>query len=149
MGGAFGAKKIIEVLKTGEDGGGIKSFNSKYFWMVAQDRFQIVTACSFRNVEDDFVWAFAGVYGPNLDNVKSLLLEELVGLISWWDLPRFTGSDFNVTHFPSKRTGGACLSPAMTKFLDFISEQGLMDLPLAGGHLHGPTLRLGLGLITS
>jgi hypothetical protein len=32
-----------------------------------------VVACSFRNVEDAFVWAFAGVYGPNLDNVRRSL----------------------------------------------------------------------------
>jgi hypothetical protein len=25
-----------------------------------------VVACSFRNVEDNFTWAFAGVYGPNI-----------------------------------------------------------------------------------
>jgi hypothetical protein len=78
-----------------------------------------------------------------------LLREEFAGLISWWDLSWCTGGDFNATHFPNERTGAACLSPTMTKFSDFISEQGLMDLTHAGGHLHGPTLRLGLGLITS
>jgi hypothetical protein len=93
----------------------LKAFNSKYFWMVAQDCFQIVTACSFRNVEDDFVWAFTP-YGPNLDNVRSLLREEFAGLISWWDLSWCTGGDFNVTHFPNERTGAACLSPTMTIF---------------------------------
>jgi hypothetical protein len=30
-------------------------------------------ACSFRSVNDDFQWAFAGVYGPNVDNDRSVL----------------------------------------------------------------------------
>jgi hypothetical protein len=29
-----------------------------------------VEACSFKNVDDGFVWAFARVYGPNRDNVR-------------------------------------------------------------------------------
>jgi len=36
----------------------------------------------FRNVEDGFSWAFAGVYGPNLDGARRLLQEELAGLLS-------------------------------------------------------------------
>lgn len=29
--------------------------------------------CSFKNYVDGFVWAFAGVYGPNLDCKRRLL----------------------------------------------------------------------------
>jgi exonuclease III len=43
---------------------------------------EFVTTCYFKNVEDEFVWAFAGVYGPNLDYIRHLLWEELAGLIS-------------------------------------------------------------------
>jgi hypothetical protein len=78
----------------------------------------------------EFAWAFEGVYGPN---IRCLLWKELAGLISWWDVPWCVGGDFNVTHFPSGRAGGVCFNPAMTDFSDFISEQGLMDLPLARG----------------
>jgi hypothetical protein len=46
-----------------------------------------VEACSFKNVDDSFVRAFVGVYGPNKDNVRRHLWEELAGLISSWDLP--------------------------------------------------------------
>lgn len=68
-----------------------------------------------RNVEDDFIWTFARVYSPNLDNVRRFLWEELVGLISWWDLSWCIGGDFNVTHFPNERLGVARLSPAMIR----------------------------------
>jgi hypothetical protein len=77
-----------------------------------------------------FAWAFEGVYGPN---IRCLLWKELAGLISWWDVPWYVGGDFNVTHFPSERAGECVSNPAMTDFSDFISKQGLMDLPLARG----------------
>ena len=32
-----------------------------------------VAACSFKNVDDGLVWAFAGVYGLNRDNLRRLL----------------------------------------------------------------------------
>jgi exonuclease III len=67
-------------------------------------------ACSFRNVEDGFSWAFAGVYGPNLDGDRRLLWEELAGLLSWWNLPWCIGGDFNITRFPSERSGEAVLA---------------------------------------
>jgi hypothetical protein len=92
-----------------------------------------VVAFSFKNVEDVFIWEFAGVYGPNLDIFRRFLWEELAGLISWWDIPWCIGGDLNVTHFPSERSGGVRYNPAMSDFSDFISEQGFMDLPLAGG----------------
>jgi hypothetical protein len=44
---------------------------------------EFVVACSFRSVADDFSWAFAGVYGPNFDSLRSSLWDELAGLSSW------------------------------------------------------------------
>jgi hypothetical protein len=45
---------------------------------------EYVVACSFKNVADDFSWAFAGVYGPHIISSRRLLWEELAGLMSWW-----------------------------------------------------------------
>lgn len=42
-------------------------------------------ACSFRSISDNFEWAFAGVYGPNDDNGRKLLWDELIGIMSWWE----------------------------------------------------------------
>jgi hypothetical protein len=94
---------------------------------------QYVVACSFRNVADDFTWACVVVYGPNIDSRRRSLWEELVVLFCWRDLPWCIGGDFNVSCFPCKRSGEARFRPVMTEFLDFISELGLMDLPLSGG----------------
>jgi len=90
-------------------------------------------ACSFRSVADNFAWAFAGVYGPNLDSLRSSLWDELAGLSSWWELPWCIGGDFNVTRFPAERSRDVRLNAAMMEFSNFIFEQDLMDLPLTGG----------------
>jgi hypothetical protein len=47
-------------------------------------------------------------------------------------LPWCIGGDFNITRFPSERFGDGSVS-AMRDFCDFISKQGLMNFPLAGG----------------
>lgn len=35
---------------------------------------EFIVACSFISVEYNFLWAFVGVFGPNLDNDKSILM---------------------------------------------------------------------------
>lgn len=56
-------------------------------------------ASSFKNVEDGFVWTFAGKYGPNLDSSRRLLWDEIVGFCSWCEVPWCIGGDFNVKLF--------------------------------------------------
>ncbi len=48
---------------------------------------EYVVACSFKNIANDFTWAFVGVYGPNINSRRRSLWEELAGLFSWWDMP--------------------------------------------------------------
>ena len=81
-----------------------------------------VAACCFRNVEDGLVWAFAGVYGPNRDNLRRRLWGELVGILSLWDMPWCIGGDFDVTLYHSERSGGARRRRAVATFADFIEE---------------------------
>jgi len=73
---------------------------------------EFVLAYSFRSIADDFSLAFVGVYGPCNDTIRRSLWVELAGLL-----------------------GGSCLGSPKCRFVgiffDFISEQGLMDLPLA------------------
>ena len=60
-------------------------------------------SCKFTSVLDQFVWAFTGVYGPNLHQDRRFLWEEICGLNSWWSVPWCVDGDFNVVRFPSKR----------------------------------------------
>lgn len=41
---------------------------------------KFIVACSYKNVMDEFQWAFARVYGPNLDRSSGLPWDEFVGL---------------------------------------------------------------------
>jgi hypothetical protein len=87
---------------------------------------------SFRNIADQFVWAFARVYGPNFGIDRRLLWEEFAGILSWWNMPWCIGGDFNAARFPSEGSREGSMS-TMRNFSDFISDQGLIDFPLVGG----------------
>nr|XP_023922896.1 uncharacterized protein LOC112034312 [Quercus suber] len=94
--------------------------------------------------------ALTGVYGTNSAGDRRFLWEELSVLSSWWNVPRFlweelsvlsswwnvpwcVGGNFNVVRFPSERAGATVFTAAMLEFSKFISEQGLIDIPLEGG----------------
>ena len=44
---------------------------------------QYSISCRFRNVQDQFEWAFSTVYGPNADAERFTLWEELARVRSW------------------------------------------------------------------
>ena len=67
----------------------------------AVGRFSV--SCKFKNVEDQFEWAFTSIYGPNSAHDRRLLWEELAGIHSW-SMPWCLGGDFNVVQFPSERS---------------------------------------------
>jgi hypothetical protein len=56
-------------------------------------------------------------------------------------MPWCIGGDFNVTRFPTERSGVACRL-ALSDFSEFLHDQGLLDLPLAGVFLLGLLLRI-------
>lgn len=87
----------------------------------------------FKSVLDQFVWAFSGVYGPNDNSERFLLWEELSGISHLWDIPWCIGGDFNVARYMYERAGVPCSMTTMGEFSNFISELGLLDLPLTGG----------------
>ena len=92
-----------------------------------------LVSCKFKNVGDQFEWAFTGVYGPNLNRKHREMWEELAGLIYWWNLLWCLGGDFNVIRFPSERLRAISYTQSMYEFSDFISLHGLMDIPMEGG----------------
>ncbi|XP_022852740.1 uncharacterized protein LOC111374314 [Olea europaea var. sylvestris] len=82
---------------------------------------------------DGFRWMFTRVYGPNSDDSRVGLWDELTGMRAWWNLPTCIGGDFNVIRFPSERSSGGSLTRAMEEFSDFIRENLLVDLSMIGG----------------
>jgi hypothetical protein len=82
---------------------------------------------------DGFEWVGTGMYGPNRDDVRTDLWDELLGVRLQWSLPWCVFGDFNVVRFPSERRGCTRVSSTMEEFSDFIDGQTLVDLPLKGG----------------
>ncbi|KAL0011411.1 hypothetical protein SO802_006519 [Lithocarpus litseifolius] len=87
----------------------------------------------WQGVEDGFIWACSGVYGPNDNLSRGLMWDELAGVQQYWTAPWCCIGDFNVVRFPSERSGTSRLSPAMEQFSEFIEDLNLIDLPLEGG----------------
>jgi hypothetical protein len=73
------------------------------------------------------------VYGPNDDGEKSVLWDEMAGLMSWWDMLWCFGRDFNVVRFPSERLGVTGFPAAMEEFSEFIFVQRFVVIPLQRG----------------
>ena len=86
-----------------------------------------------QGVGDGFIWACFGVYGPNDNNLRGQMWDELIGIQQLWDVPWCYIEDFNIIRFPSERLGGSHLTPAMENFSEFIKELNLIDLSLKGG----------------
>jgi hypothetical protein len=84
-------------------------------------------ACSFKNVKDNFEWALATDYGPNVDSDIRLLWDKLVGTMSRWNISLSIGGDYqlNINRFQSERFSGVMASPAMLDISKFIFGLGL------------------------
>jgi hypothetical protein len=108
------------VPSLGASGGILLMWDKRVVNRMEVDVGDYVVACSFKNVDDGYEWAFAGVYGPNGDSDRCFLWDELAGLMSWWNLPWCIGGDFNVTRFPSEMSRGRRINLAMSEFFDFI-----------------------------
>jgi hypothetical protein len=109
---------------------------------------KFIVACVFRSVTENCEWAFAGVYGPNDDGVRSILWDELGGLMNVWDRPWGVcggggGGDFNVVRHSGERLRASRHTQVMMDFTDFIFEQGLIDLPMVGGRITWSIRRTG------
>jgi hypothetical protein len=86
-------------------------------------------------------------YGPNRDNDRLTLWEELSDIMDRWKVPWCIGDDFNAIRFLSERLRSVRYAASMEAFSQFIFDKGLLDIPMMGGQFHGLMVTLGLGLI--
>ena len=83
-------------------------------------------------MEDGYIWAFAGVYGPHNRCDRLRMWEELSGVRVSWGTPWVCGRDFNVIRHPSERAGSKSTSSAMRDFANYIMEEELINLSMEG-----------------
>ena len=87
----------------------------------------------WQGVGDGFIWACSGVYGPNENNDKGHIWDELVGIQQYQRILWCCFGDVNMVHFPSERRGETRLTLAMEKFSEFVEDLNLVDFPLEKG----------------
>ena len=73
----------------------------------------------WQGVGDGFIWACSGVYGPNDNNLRGQMWDELIGIQQLWDVPWCYIGDFNIIRFPSEWLRGSRLTPALEIFSEF------------------------------
>ena len=90
-------------------------------------------SCRLKNVENEVVWTFTGVYGSCNRKEREMLWEELGAIRGIWDEPWCIGGDFNVTLSQRDRSRQGSLNGAMRRFAQVVDDLALIDLPLQGG----------------
>lgn len=71
----------ISCISDGASGSLLVMLDGKVMKKIEKFIGEYTVACSFKSVEDNFMWAFASIYGPNVDNNKHLWVE-IVGVHS-------------------------------------------------------------------
>ena len=123
--------KVVEA--EGTAGGILVFWDTRKLELVETEIGHFSVTCKFKNVEDGFLWAFTGVYGPVKRSKRELFWEELGALKGLWEGPWCISGDFNVVLSPNERNLVGELSHPMRRFNDVLIELGLRYLPLQGG----------------
>ena len=114
----------------GNAGGILLLWDKRRSSLVESEVGSFSVSCLFRMAEDDFQWAFSGVYGPVERLYKDLFWEELSSIRGLGDGPWCLGGNFNEILSPNERSRGGRLSSAMRRFSEVLNEMDLRDLLL-------------------
>ena len=81
---------------------------------------QFSVSVLFRGVLDGFEWVCTGIYGPNADQHRAALWEELSRVCVQWTTAWLLFGDFNIIRYPGERLG--CDSFSHVCFFGFYRE---------------------------
>ena len=123
--------RVVEA--EGSAGGVLVFWDTRKLELVEAELGHFSVTCMFKNVEDGFLWAFTGVYGPIKRSKRELFWQELGAVKGLWGGPWCIGGDFNMVLSPNDRNSDCRLSHSMRRFIEVLNELGLRDLPLQGG----------------
>lgn len=104
-------------MRAGQRGGVLLMWDSRVVERIDEEFGSFSVSCLFKNVEDGLLWAFTGVYGPVLNQLREELWVELSAVAFWWEAPWCVGGDFNVVRFPHERYGCVSINRNMRRFL--------------------------------
>ena len=66
----------------GASGGILLMWDQRVVEKIEEAMGHFSVSCRFKNVSDQFEWAFTSIYGPNLNRKRQIMWEELAGLDS-------------------------------------------------------------------
>lgn len=81
---------------------------------------------------DGTLWWLTGVYGPQLDNLKIIFLQELQLIRNLCNGPWMIGGDFNLIYRAEDKNNGNLNRAMMGRFRRLLNELNLKELPLFG-----------------
>ena len=133
---SFGVSRLAEwraVEAEGTAGGILVFWDIRKLELVEAETGHFSVTCMFKNVEDGFLWAFTGVYGPVKRCKRELFWEELGSVKGLWEGPWCIGEDFKMVLSPNDRNLDCRVMQSMRRFNEVLNEMRLRDLPLQGG----------------
>jgi hypothetical protein len=131
LGESFVGWAVLNAVNTA--GGILLLWDKRVLEMTDSRVGSFLLSCCWKGLLDGFEWVGSGVYGPNRDDLRSDLWEELLSVHTQWPHPWCIFGDFNVVRSPSERRGCTRVSSSMMEFSDFIEDSHLVDLPLHRG----------------
>ena len=77
---SLGAGRFLDwgvVDAVGASGGLVVFWDSRVLALEGLEKGNFTISCRFRNLNDNFVWVFTGIYGPTENTIRELLWDEL------------------------------------------------------------------------
>ena len=111
--------------------GGILIFwDTRVIQLLEKEEGQFTLSFRFKSLEEDFVWVFTGVYGPNVYARREDLWDELGAIRGLWGDSWCVGGDFNVIRDPMERNRKSRFNHSMRRFSQVTDELELKDFPM-------------------
>ncbi|KAK1309215.1 hypothetical protein QJS10_CPA09g00935 [Acorus calamus] len=124
--GAFEAKASV-----GASGGIVLAWNEKSFKKIDLKVLNFSISLLMEDTRTHWRWIWTGVYGPNADDRREEMWQELSDVKSEWNHPWCLMGDFNITRFTKDRNREGVITRHMARFSEWVADEGLSDVPLS------------------
>ena len=133
--GSLGARRFLDwgaINAVGASGGLVVFWDSRVLTLKGLEKGNFTISCRFKNLNDNFVWVFTGIYGPTENTIRELLWNELGAFREQWEDPWCLGGDFNTIRFPRERNREGRITRGMRRFSQVIDDLEVKDIRVRG-----------------
>ncbi|XP_038994717.1 uncharacterized protein LOC120118823 [Hibiscus syriacus] len=125
-------RELAFALAEGASGGLISLWDRNVYDESCKIIFRRMIALKGRLVSNNREIGVINVYGPNVQGEMREFFEQLITVISDWNIPVIVGGDFNAVRMESERLEVQVQSTAMEIFEEFITASELFEVPNLG-----------------